>query len=86
MVAPCGLRSVVMPDTVQCVRCGRTVSTSDAGYISWQASADGRVICPHCLTPNEKVADDTALLTDSPDDRLLRDLDPDNNPDTDSPR
>jgi hypothetical protein len=31
--------------------------------------------------PSEQVADDTAVLTDSPEDRLLRDLDPDHDTD-----
>lgn len=80
-----GLWSTMMSGTVQCARCGQVVSTSEAGFVSWYVSAGGgQMICPHCLTPSEKVADDTALLTDGPDDRLLRDLDPDN--DTDGPR
>jgi hypothetical protein len=36
------------------------------------------VICTGCLTPDETTDDDTPLMTDSPDDQLLRDLDPDN--------
>jgi recombinational DNA repair protein (RecF pathway) len=67
-----------MPDFTQCVRCGRTTSTGATSFASWRISEDGRAICPHCLTPNEKVADDTPLLTDNPDDELLRSLDPDN--------
>ncbi|PVZ08144.1 hypothetical protein [Actinomycetospora cinnamomea] len=67
-----------MPETTRCVRCGRTTSTTASSFATWRIDEDGRAICPHCVTPNDKVADDTPILTDSPDDRLLRDLDPDN--------
>jgi hypothetical protein len=67
-----------MPETVQCVRCGRVTSTGFTGFMTWRVSDDGRAICPNCLTPSEVIDDDTPVLTDNPDDRLLRDLDPDN--------
>ena len=70
-----------MPGTAQCARCGQIVSTSDASFMSWYVAAGGQMVCPHCLTPSEQVADDTALLTDSPDDALLRELDPDHDTD-----
>jgi hypothetical protein len=67
-----------MPNNTRCIRCGRTISTREATFASWRIGEDGRAICPDCLTPNEKVADDTPVLTDNPDDELLRNLDPDN--------
>jgi hypothetical protein len=70
-----------MPGTAQCTRCGQTVSTTTASFMSWYVAVDGQVVCPHCLMPSEQVADDTAVLTDSPEDRLLRDLDPDHDTD-----
>lgn len=67
-----------MPEFVQCDRCGRRTTITVTSFISWHVTADGKAICPHCLTPSETVDDDTAVLTDSPDDELLRELDPDN--------
>jgi hypothetical protein len=67
-----------MPGTTQCIRCGRIISTNLTGYISWRVTDSGHAVCPNCQTPSETVDDDTPLLTDSPDDELLRDLDPDN--------
>lgn len=73
-----------MPDPAQCVRCGRVTSVGlNAEFIRWRVTQDGQAICPHCLTPSETVDDDTPVLTDSPDDRLLRDLDPDNDAEDD---
>ena len=71
-----------MSEIAQCVRCGRITATGFTGFITWRVTDDGRAICPHCLTPSETVDDDTPVLTDNPDDRLLRDLDPDNGEDT----
>ena len=67
-----------MPEIAQCVRCGRITNSGWTAFITWRITDDGRAICPHCLTPSETVDDDTPVLTDNPDDRLLRDLDPDN--------
>lgn len=68
-----------MAHSAQCVRCGRVTSVGlNSEFIRWRVTPDSRAVCPHCLTPSETVDDDTAVLTDSPDDQLLRDLDPDN--------
>ena len=70
-----------MAQSAQCVRCGQVTSVSlNSEFIRWRLRPDGRAICPHCLTPSETVDDDTSVLTDSPDDQLLRDLDPDQDP------
>jgi hypothetical protein len=67
-----------MPFTHYCSRCGRTALSTSSDFIYWRAGPDSSVICTGCLTPSETTDDDTPLLTDSPDDQLLRDLDPDN--------
>jgi hypothetical protein len=67
-----------MPNAVQCSRCGRLVDAASANFIYWEIRADGTLICPGCLTPVDKIEDDSRVLTDSADDELLRDLDPDN--------
>jgi hypothetical protein len=66
-----------MPDFARCVRCGRITPTAFISFISWHVTEGGKAICPNCLTPRETVDDDTPVLTDSPDEQLLRDLDPD---------
>ena len=73
-----------MPDSAHCVRCGRVTSVDlYAEFIRWRVTDGGLAVCPHCLTPSETVDDDTPVLTDSPDDQLLRDLDPDNDAEDD---
>jgi hypothetical protein len=72
-----------MPGLAQCVRCGEIASTGYTDFLRWHVTVDGQAICPHCLTPSETVDDDTPVLTDSPDDQLLRDLDPDNDAEDD---
>ncbi|MDD7942930.1 hypothetical protein PHK61_31425 [Actinomycetospora lutea] len=73
-----------MADSAQCIRCGRVTSVGlNTAFIRWRLTPNGQAICPHGLTPSETVDDDTSVLTDSPDDQLLRDLDPDNDADDD---
>jgi len=67
-----------MPGTTQCIRCGRIGSTYATDFTSWRITDSGQAVCPNCQTPSDKTDDDTPVLTDSPDDELLRDLDPDN--------
>jgi hypothetical protein len=66
-----------MPFLAHCARCGRTAINTSSDFIYWRIEPGGSVICPGCLTTND-VIDDGIVVTDDPDDQLLRDLDPDN--------
>ena len=67
-----------MPHTERCIRCGRHVRVESAEFIDWETATDGSVICPGCLTPSDRPQDDGSLQTEGADEKILRDLDPDN--------
>jgi DNA-directed RNA polymerase subunit RPC12/RpoP len=64
-------------DTERCSRCGREVQVEAAEFVEWEVIEDGVVICPGCLTPVDHEDRDSAVMTDSADDEILRRLDPD---------